>query len=142
MEKKNAKTIQAAFKRFSANKDAIVVGGMGELLDAAVAFALQLHRDRNLPSHLSTNDSYGWAIGYRKMCLAVKVNAGSMQSESSVREVLEAMAVRYSSKNNYVGIVMAGMQPSHLYVIEHEERILKSTVKSVIANFNTYFKKV
>lgn len=144
MQSKNANTIENAFRRLAANEHFAIVSGMKALLDASVQFALQRHHEENLPGHLVTGDSYGWALGYQGQCVAVKVTIGDTYSDqaSGVKETLEQMAGSTASKGRYVGIVMAGMTPSSFYKVEYEEEILADTMDMVAGDFDRYFQEI
>lgn len=140
---KNDRVIENAFKRLATTEYLTVIGGMKALLDSAVAFALQRHREKDLGSHLETGDSYGWALGYQGQCVAIKVTTGENYSDDSVYETLKAEVERQStSVNRYIGIVMAGMDPPQFYKLEHEEEILADTMDMVAGDFDRYFHKV
>lgn len=142
--KRNEKTINKAFTGFIHNKHQHLISGMRGLLQDAVLFALQLHKEEGLQSHLLTGDSYGWALGYNGKCIDLKVTIGDNYAENgaSVEETLIGLASHYSKGQNYVGIVMAGMEPTHFYKVENEEKILYSTVEMSVAEFDKYFKKI
>lgn len=142
MAEKNNKIIENAFKRLAATEHLTIVGGLKAILDAAVVFALQRHKERGLPAHQESGDSYGWALGYQGQCVAIKVTVGTIYSDKSVREMLESAVMRYSSQNKYVGIVMAGMDPPQFYKLEHEEEILNDVMDLVAGDFDRYFHKI
>lgn len=140
---RNNQTIEKAFNGFKHNERQFLISGMKGLLQEAVVFALQRHRELGLPAHQEVGDAYGWAIGYQGKCLAVNITVGPLYSDISVRELLESAVVRHSlTKNKYVGIVMAGMDPPQFYKIEHEEEILHDTMDWVAGDFDKYFQKI
>lgn len=142
MKAKNDKVIKDAFARFAKTKHNTAIHGLRGLLDAAVTFALELHRERGLPSHLEAGDSYGWAIGYMGNVIETKITLGTNYAEgASVEETLIGMAASQSA-NGYVGIVMAGMEPAHFYKVTHEEEILYSTINMAAGDFDRYFTKI
>lgn len=143
MKSRNDKVIENAFKRLALVKHTSIIDGMTALLRSAVTFALRRHKERHLPAHLDAGDSYGWALGHKGQCLAVEVTTGTIYSDRSVKEMLEAEVSNLSSTTNkYVGIVMAGMDPPQFYKIEHEEEILEDTMDLVEGDFDRYFHKV
>jgi hypothetical protein len=47
-----------------------------------------------------------------------------------------------SSKNKYVGIVMAGMKPASFYNVEFEEDVLDDTMHMIESDFDRYFQEI
>lgn len=140
---RNKKTIKKAFDGLRHNERQFIISGMKGLLDAAVVFALQRHRELGLPAHQQAGDAYGWALGYQGQCVAVKITTGPLYSDISVQEILESAVIQHSSaKNKYIGIVMAGMDPPSFYKVEHEEAILNDTMDWVAGDFDRYFQKI
>ena len=106
---------------------------------------LRIHEeDPIMHNHLETGDSYGWALGYQGQCVAVKVTIGENAADrgESVREALEEMVSRSTSKHKYVGIVMAGMNPERYYNVELEEKVRAKTMDWVAGDFDRYFHEI
>lgn len=143
-KRRNEATIDKAFKGLIHNKHQHLISGLKGLLDDSVNYALNMHKEKNLHNHLATGDSYGWAIGYNGKCLDVKVTIGKNYAEqgASVSETLSSLASNHSKGQGYIGIVMAGMEPSSFYKLEYEEEILYNTVEMVAAELERYFTKI
>lgn len=142
MKAKNEKVINKAFERLNATKHRTIIDGLRGLLDAAVTFALQRHHERHLGGHLESGDSYGWAIGYKGSVVDLKITVGTNYAEdASVEDTLNFLASEHSDAG-YVGIVMAGMEPSYFYKVEHEEEILYDTINLVAGDFDRYFMQI
>lgn len=145
MQAKNNKTIENAFRRFAANEAFAITDGIKALMDAAVMHALRVHEERYLHNHLETGDSYGWAVGRQGQCIAMKVNQWDdlPNTNAKITNKLREMAERLSSsKNKYVGIVMAGMKPASYYNVEFEEDVLDDTMHMIESDFDRYFQEI
>lgn len=145
MQTKNAKTIENAFKRLASNEAFAITDGLKALMDAAVVYALKVHEERYLHSHLETGDSYGWAVGRQGQCIAMKVTQWDdlPTTDAKISDKLRAIAEDASAnKNKYVGIVMAGMEPAGYYNIEIEEDVLDDTMNMVGGDFDRYFHEI
>lgn len=145
MQTKNAKTIENAFKRLASKEAFAITDGLKALMDAAVVYALKVHEERYLHSHLETGDSYGWAVGRQGQCIAMKVTQWDdlPTTDAKISDKLRAMAEDASAnKNKYVGIVMAGMKPAGYYNIEIEEDVLDDTMNMVGGDFDRYFHEI
>lgn len=146
MKAKNQQTIEKAFRRFATNEANACVGGLKALLDAAVVYALQIHEERYLHSHLETGDSYGWAIGRQGQCIAMKVTQWDdlPTTDKGITKKLKDMAENLSSgkMHKYIGIVMAGMKPRSFYNVEIEEDVLFETIHMVESDFDRYFHEI
>ena len=143
--RRNERTIRKAFEGFMNNERQFMISGMKGLLDAAVIFALRIHQEKYLHNHLETGDSYGWALGYRGQCIAIKVNTWDdlPTTDAQITSDLMDIVCRFSSnKDNYVGVVMAGMEPVEYYNVNMELEVLGDTINFVEGDFERYFQKI
>lgn len=143
--KRNDRTISKAFDGLKHNERQLLIAGMKGLLDAAVVYALQLHKEKYLHNHLETGDSYGWALGYQGQCVAIKVTTWEdlPTTSVSITDTLTSLVCKLSSKKNkYVGVVMAGMEPAEYYNVLMEEFVLAETMDLVAFDFDRYFQKI
>lgn len=143
--KRNEATIAKAFQGLKNNEHQFMISGLKGLLDASVAYALQIHKEMYLHNHLETGDSYGWALGYQGQCIAIKVTTWEdlPTTELGITQTLTDLVCSLSSgKNKYVGVVMAGMEPTEYYNVMMEEMVLAETEGFVASDFDRYFQKI
>lgn len=136
---KNSKVIKDAFARLSQTKHDRMIEGLKGLLDDAVSFILEQHEVDGRRSHLETGDTYGWAVGYNGQLLDMKVTQGPNPSESfSVEESLSEMMIQTTG---YVGIIMAGMDPAHWFVVDYEREYQNLTKDMIAAEYYRFFQE-
>lgn len=137
MKAKNDKVINDAFVKMNLYKHRRAIEGLRGLLDDAVRYIFELHEIDGHTAHLETGDTYGWAIGWNGMLIDKKITTGDNPSDSfSVSEQLDAMI---PNTKGYVGIIMAGMNPSHWFWFEHEERYQEEAKDMILAEFYRFF---
>lgn len=136
---KNSKVIKDAFARLSQTKHDRMIEGLKGLLDDAVSFILEQHEVDGRRSHLETGDTYGWAVGYNGQLLDMKVTQGPNPSESfSVEESLSEMMIQTTG---YVGIIMAGMDPAHWFIVDYEREYQNLTKDMIAAEYYRFFQE-
>lgn len=139
MERKNSRVIEKAISRLSRSKHNRMIEGLKGLLDDAVSFIFEQHEVDGKRSHLETGDTYGWAVGYNGQLLDRKVTQGPNPSESfSVEESLSEMMIQTTG---YVGIIMAGMDPAHWFVVDYEREYQNLTKDMIAAEYYRFFQE-
>lgn len=137
MKTKNQKVINDAFVKFNLHKHRRMIEGLRGLLDDAVLFIFELHQIDGHTAHLETGDTYGWAIGWNGILIDKKITTGDSPSDNfSVSEQLDALIPQ---TKGYVGIVMAGMDPSHWFWFEHEEKYQEEAKDMIMAEIFRFF---
>lgn len=143
--KRNEATISKAFNGLKHNEHQLMISALKGILDAAVVFALQRHEEMYLHNHLETGDSYGWALGYQGECIAIKVTTWEDLPTTNLgitQTLTDLVCSLSSSKDKYVGVVMAGMEPTEYYNLMMEEMVLADTKDFVASDFDRYFQKI
>lgn len=139
MRSKNEQTIKRAFSDFALNKHYRVLEGLEGILRDAVMFIYEQHRVDGHTNHIETGDTFGWAIYYNGQLLKKKVNTGMQVSEFSVSEELES---RLANSKGYVGIVMAGMDPTTIFWYKHEEEYFEIAKDMIMAEYDRFFTEI
>ena len=137
MKTKNKQVINDAFVKFNLYKHRRMIEGLRGLLDDAVRYIFELHEIDGHTAHLETGDTYGWAIGWNGMLIDKKITTGENPSDSfSVSEQLDALI---PGTKGYVGIIMAGMDPSHWFWFKHEEKYQEEAKDMIAAEIYRFF---
>lgn len=137
MKKRNEQTIKNAFARFRQAKDEVIRSGMYALLEDAVQVALEAHDEKH-QSHIELGDTYGWMLLHNGRIEEIAVVA----TDNNVGKATDKLRRQASkvSKNGWVGVVMAGMEPASFFTVIYEIGILDYTVQVTKYNFFQYFK--
>lgn len=138
MKKANEAVIKNALARLKANKDEIIRAGMYGLLEDAVRIALDAHDERH-KSHIELGDTYGWMLLHNGkieeiMVVATSNNVGKATSQ------LRKLALLKMLKKEWVGVVMAGLEPAQYFSVIYETGMLDFSVQMTKQNFHEYFK--
>lgn len=121
-------------------KDEIIENGMERLLEDSVIYALNIH-DNKHRNHLELGDNYGWMIVHNGVIEKIVVKAGSGGGNATARSQLKEIASKLPKKN-WVGVVMAGMNPSSFYAVNYEKGILQGAVDNLEMWFSQYFHEI
>lgn len=138
--KANENIIEKAFARLESDKHNRMIEGLRGLLDDAILFIFEQHEVDGRTKHKETGDTYGWAIGYNGEIIDLKItNEGVNPSDHfSVQDELNEMI---GSTKGYTGIIMAGMDPAHWFVMPYEVEYQELAKDMIAAEFERFFRK-
>lgn len=137
--RRNERTIDKAFSGLIHNKHQHLIAGLKGLLEDAIKFIYEQHIVDGHTNHLEYGDTYGWAIYYNGVMLEKKINTGPYISDFSVSDELSS---RIAASSGYVGIVMAGMNPTQFFWHKHEIPYMELTMDMIASEFYRFFEKV
>lgn len=131
----NSNRIRKAFERILFRKDTEIENALRTVLDKAVPFALQAH-DEFHQHHLDMGDTYGWMIAHDGEIIDMKTFSGRYE-EGDIRYQLETCDI---PQKGWVGVVMAGMQPSSYFAVDYEVSVLDDTIEMTKPLFRSLFR--
>ena len=115
---------------------------MEKSLDSAVKYALAIHKQRGLHSHLELGDSYGWMLLHDGVIKSTRVWEGKKDvARGNVTLSFNSLADK-APKKGWIGVVVAGMKPAHYFIVDYEIDILNETIAMTRDNFLKYFREV
>lgn len=141
--KANDKKITALFKQAVKGVDKSCCDGMEKLLDAGVAYCLGAH-DLKHHRHLEMGDSYGWLLlkDGREKRRRLFVEGGEARGNAD-RALDEVKGKITSGTSGYTGIVLAGMQPIHYFLVKFEFYAMRQGMNELTReDFQTYFQPI
>ena len=138
-EKRNAKVIERACKKFIKVKEKDIRDGMWCLLHDAVQAAYDFH-DNEHQSHYTKGDTYGWMLVIDGKIVDYEVDNNG-DRVGAVESMLKSQVSKLPSKGIY-GVVMAGMTPANFFSITYEKGIFELVTQVTRSNFSRYFQKL
>lgn len=135
----NLAVINAAFERLRKRMEEKAEVTMVDVLKKAVDYALESHDDEHR-NHLLVGDTYGWALVHNNAIIKSEVRTGK-NNEGNVKASLAEMAASLGKKG-YVGIVMAGMNPTNYFAVDYEMDILEDAADFTRETFKQQFKQL
>lgn len=135
---KNEQTIQKAFKRCKEDTRVIIQIGMCTLLEDAVKYALEAHDEKH-QSHIKLGDTYGWMLVRDQNIVKISVVSTPENKGDITRRLMETRLSSLPPKG-WVGVVMAGLQPTEYFFVRYEFAMLRKALKMTKDDFLQYFK--
>lgn len=137
-QRKNASTIDYAFKRFKVNAEAAILDGMEKLAHAVLDYLIDEHNNHAMfMAHTTQTDTMAWALAHdgrvrRSGCH----NGGDGDLPGSAKAKAEAIA---KQTHGWAVILLSDMEG--WYREDYEMNFMVDAQFGIVENFHTFFRK-